>query len=76
VVPIEYQVIMRGARKRRVRAFNDLMTASYYASLAPHQKKLTPLADLLLEVEPRPRTKPTVEHLVSIARQWDAAVKR
>jgi hypothetical protein len=65
---------MRGARKRRQRAYNDMMTAAYYGGIVPHQKTLVPLKDLLAADAPPPRRVQSWQQQLSIARQWDAAI--
>lgn len=52
---------MRGAQKRRIRAFNDMMTAVYYGAMAPYQKPVPPLKDFLSPETPKPRRMPWQE---------------
>jgi hypothetical protein len=51
-----------------------MMETSYWASVAPHQKKLIKLETLLLPADEKPRQQQTPEQRLAVASAWAAAM--
>jgi hypothetical protein len=66
----------QAARKRFRTQRNMMMETSYWASVAPHQKKLIKLETLLLPVDEKPRQQQTPEQRLATAAAWAAAMGR
>lgn len=76
LTPRQIETHFAAARKRYITDRNMMMETAYLAAIAPHQKKPTPLKDLLMQVDEKPRQKQTQAQRLAAAGMWAAAMSK
>lgn len=77
LTPRQVEAHFAAARRRFRLERNTMMETAYLAAIVPHQKKPTKLERLLVPLDdPKPKVPQSVDEMLSIARQWTAAVNR